>query len=130
MFTMSAIACEGGSRARARRANRLTAMRFDVRPLRSIHCIYMAPRKDDVLNMRVSERQRAAYERAAALEHTTLTAFVTGAADARAEEVLVAHSSVPVPSEVFEQLLAVLDQPGDKLQWMERALADRRFTNS
>lgn len=90
----------------------------------------MAARKDDVLNMRVSERQRAAYERAAALENTTLTAFVTGAADARAEEVLVAHSSMPVPSEVFDHLLAVLDQPGEQLQWMERVLAERRFTNA
>lgn len=90
----------------------------------------MAPRKDDVLNMRVSERQRGAYERAAALENTTLTAFVTGAADARAEEILVAHNSMAVPSEVFDQLLAVLDQPGEQLPWMERALAERRFTNA
>ncbi|MGH9190309.1 MAG: DUF1778 domain-containing protein, partial [Acidimicrobiales bacterium] len=44
-------------------------------------------RKDKVLNVRVTERQRTAYERAASLENTTVTAFVTGAADERAEQV-------------------------------------------
>jgi uncharacterized protein (DUF1778 family) len=86
--------------------------------------------KDRVLNVRISERQRAAYERAAALEETTVTAFVTGAADHRAEQVLLAHSSMQVGSDVFDALLAVLDEPAKQLPWMEKVLADRRFTNS
>ena len=86
--------------------------------------------KDKVLNVRISERQRTAYERAAALEDTTVTAFVTGAADERAEQVLVAHSSMRVPSDVFDGLLALLDEPGERLPWMEKVLADRRFTNA
>jgi uncharacterized protein (DUF1778 family) len=90
----------------------------------------MASRKNKVLNVRVTERQRTAYERAAALEDTTVTAFVTGAADARAEQVLVAHSSMQLPGDVFDGLLAMLDQPGDRLPWMEKVLADRRFTNA
>ena len=90
----------------------------------------MTPRKDKVLNVRVTERQRMAYERAAALENTTVTAFVTGAADRRAEELLVAGSSMPVPSDVFDGLLAMLDGPAERLPWMEKVLADRRFTNA
>ncbi len=90
----------------------------------------MTSRKDRVLNVRISERQRVAYERAAALEDTTVTAFVTGAADQRAEQVLLAHNSMPVPNDVFDALLALLDAPADPLPWMENVLANRRFTNS
>lgn len=90
----------------------------------------MRTRKDKVLNVRVTERQRTTYERAAALEDTTVSAFLTGAADERAEQVLVAHSSMRVPSDVFDGLLAMLDQPGERLAWMEKVLADQRFTNA
>ena len=96
----------------------------------SIRCIDMTDRRDKVLNVRVTGRQRAAYERAAALEETTVTAFVTGAADERAEQILVAHSSMQVPSDVFDGLLAMLDQPSERLAWMEKVLTDRRFTNA
>lgn len=34
-----------------------------------------------------------------------------------------------VPSDVFDGLLAMLDHPGERLPWMEKALANRRFTN-
>lgn len=90
----------------------------------------MGARKDKVLNVRVTERQRAMYERAAALEGTTVSAFLTGAADERAEQVLVAHRSMRVPSDVFDGLLAMLDQPGERLAWMDKVLADQRFTNA
>lgn len=90
----------------------------------------MGTRKDKVLNVRVTERQRTTYERAAALEDTTVSAFLTGAADERAAQVLMAHSSMRVPSDVFDGLLAMLDQPGERLVWMEKVLADQRFTNA
>lgn len=90
----------------------------------------MGSRKDKVLNVRVTERQRTTYERAAALEDTTVSAFLTGAADERAEQVLVANSSMRVPSDVFDGLLAMLDQPGERLVWMEKVLTDQRFTNA
>lgn len=86
-------------------------------------------KRDRVLNVRLTGRQRAAYERAAALENTTLSAFVTEAADERAERVLVARSSMQVPSDVFDGLLALLDEPGERLPWMEKVLADQRFTH-
>jgi hypothetical protein len=38
--------------------------------------------------------------------------------------------SLPVPSDVFDGLLAMLDRPVERLVWMERVLGDPRFTNS
>jgi hypothetical protein len=49
----------------------------------SVQCVDME-RKDKVLNLRVSDKQRAVYERAAALEGVSVSALVTSAADARA----------------------------------------------
>lgn len=89
----------------------------------------METRKEKVLNVRVSERQRAAYERAAVLEGTTLSGFVTGAADERADQVLATNSSLRVASEVFDGLLALLDEPEDRLGWMEKVLSGPRFEN-
>lgn len=67
--------------------------------------------KDKALNLRVSEAQRAAYERAAALEGSTVSALITSAADERARAILDAHASMSVPPDVFDQLLARLDEP-------------------
>ncbi|MGH2883070.1 MAG: DUF1778 domain-containing protein [Solirubrobacteraceae bacterium] len=86
-------------------------------------------RKDRVLNLRVSERQRAAYERAAALQGVSVSALVTAAADARDEELLDAHASMTVPSQVFDGLLAALDQPTVLAPALEKALLERRFEN-
>ena len=55
---------------------------------------------------------------------------MTGAADERAEQILIAHSSITVPSDVFDGLLAMLDAPTDRLPWMEKVLVDPRFTNA
>ena len=86
-------------------------------------------RKDRVLNLRVSDRQRGAYERAAALEGVSVSALVTAAADARAEELLDAHASMTVPSEVFDGLLAALDQSAVLAPALEKALVRPRFEN-
>jgi uncharacterized protein (DUF1778 family) len=86
-------------------------------------------RKDKVLNLRVSDRQRTVYERAAALEGVSVSALVTLAADARAEEVLHAHASMTVPADVFDQLLAALDQPAPVAPALEKALSRPRFQN-
>ena len=94
-----------------------------------IHCVVMTDRKDKALNLRVSERQRAVYERAAALEGTTVSALVTSAADARANDVLHAHASMVVPSDVFDDLLAALDKPATLAPPLEKALVNPRFEN-
>ena len=94
----------------------------------SIHCVDMAT-KDKVLNLRVSERQRSTYERAAALEGVSVTALVTTAADARADEVLHAHAAMAVPTDVFDALLARLDEPAPLAPALERALSHPRYDN-
>jgi len=86
-------------------------------------------RKDKVLNLRVSDRQRRVYERAAALEGISVSALVTAAADARADELLVAHASLTVPSDVFDQLLSALDRPAPLAPALEGALTEPRFAN-
>ena len=89
----------------------------------------MEGRKEKVLNVRVSDRQRAAYERAAALAGTTLSGFVTGAADERAEQILAEATTLAVPSETFDFLLGLLDAPAQRLEWMEKVLANPRYKN-
>jgi len=86
-------------------------------------------RKDKVLNVRVSERQRALYERVAALQGVSVSALVTSAADARANELLHAHASMTVPADVFDDLLAALDQPAALAPALEKALTEPRFQN-
>ena len=86
-------------------------------------------RKDKVLNLRVSDRQRTVYQRAAALEGISVSALVTSAADARAGELLHAHASMTVPADVFDGLLAALDQPAVLPPALEKALDEQRFEN-
>ncbi len=89
-----------------------------------------AERKDKQLNLRVSERQRAAYERAAALEGESMASLVLSAADARAEAVLRAHATTVVSADVFDALLARLDEPSAPLApSLEKALASPTFVN-
>lgn len=86
-------------------------------------------RKDRVLNVRVSDRQRSVYERAAALQGVSVSALVTAAADARADELLHAHASMTVPTDVFDDLLAALDAPVVLAPSLEKALVEPRFEN-
>jgi len=94
----------------------------------SIQCIDME-RKDKTLNLRVSDRQRTVYERAAELEGISVSALVTSAADARADELLHEHASMTVPADVFDDLLAALDQPAVLSPPLEKALIEPRFEN-
>ena len=86
-------------------------------------------RKDRVLNVRVSPRQRSMYERAAAIEGMSVSALLTSAADDRAEEVLRSHSSMTVSPEMFDRLLAGLDEQAPLAPSLEKALHDQRFEN-
>lgn len=86
-------------------------------------------RKDKVLNLRVSDRQRTTYERAAAVEGVTVTALVTSAADAHAEEILRTHATLALPGEVFDELLAALDRPPTLAAPLKKALTKPRFEN-
>jgi uncharacterized protein (DUF1778 family) len=84
-------------------------------------------RKEKVLNVRLSPRQRSTYERAAALEGTTVSALVTSAADQRAEEVLRSHATLTVASDTFDQLLAALETSATLAPPLEKALAKPVF---
>ncbi len=86
-------------------------------------------RKDKTLNLRVSFRQRTVYERAAALQGISVSALVTSAADDRADEVLHAHAVMTVPADVFDDLLAALDQPAVIAPALAKAFAEPRFEN-
>ncbi len=77
----------------------------------------------------MSESQRQAYERAADLEGVSVSALVTGAADEKAEELLRLHSSMTVPSDVFDRLLAALDEPATIAPALKRALRKPLFEN-
>ncbi len=94
----------------------------------SIQCIGM-PRKNKVLNLRVSDRQRSIYERAADLEGISVSALVTSAADARSDELQHTHASMSVPADVFDDLLAALDRPTVLAPALENALIEPRFEN-
>ena len=85
--------------------------------------------KSRVLNVRIDEHQREAYERAAALTGTSVSALVTEAADQRAEEILGASSTLHLPSEIFDKLLRALEKPAPLSASLEKAFADRRFVN-
>jgi len=85
--------------------------------------------KNKALNLRVSDRQRAAYERAAALEGMSVSALVTSGADERAEQILHAHASMTVPADVFDQLLSALDQQTPLAASLEKAFDEPRFEN-
>jgi uncharacterized protein (DUF1778 family) len=92
----------------------------------SIRCVYME-RKEKVLNVRLSPRQRSTYERAAALEGITVSALVTSAADQRAEEVLRSHATLIVASDTFDRLLKALDTPAALATPLEKALTNPVF---
>lgn len=94
----------------------------------SIQCVGME-RKNKVLNVRISDRQRSLYERAAALEGISVSELVTSGADARACELLLTHTSLTVPSDVFDDLLAALDRPNPLASALEKALIEPRFAN-
>ena len=94
----------------------------------SIHCVDME-RKAKVLNLRVSDRQRQDYERAAEAEGISVSALVTSAADDRAADILHAHSSMKVPADVFDELLAALDAPVTLSPSLEKALRAPRYSN-
>lgn len=67
--------------------------------------------KDQQLHLPVTGDQRSQHERAAEMEGVPLKSLVLGAADAHARHVLREHASLGVPSDVFDELLASLDEP-------------------
>lgn len=70
------------------------------------------PPKTDRIETRVSVEARRRIDRAAALQGSSLSAFIVSAAVERADEVIAAHDTTTVPGEYFDRLLAAIDKPG------------------
>jgi uncharacterized protein (DUF1778 family) len=78
------------------------------------------------LNFRISAEAEARLRAAAEVAQETLTEFVLGAAEERADEVLA--SRTVVPADYFDQLLAALDAPPEPMPALVRAVKrPRRF---
>ncbi|MGH3263166.1 MAG: DUF1778 domain-containing protein [Trebonia sp.] len=52
---------------------------------------------------------------ASALEHTSLSGFMVAAAAEKAERVIAQHAYTLVPSDYFDRLLEILEQPPEPL---------------
>ena len=52
---------------------------------------------------------------ASALEHTSMSGFVVAAAAEKAERVIAEHAYTLVPSDYFDRLLEVLDEPAEPM---------------
>lgn len=78
------------------------------------------------LNFRIPEEAEKRLRAAAEAANETLTEFVLGAAEARAEELLA--SRTVVPPDYFDQLLAALNEPPTPVPVLARAARrQRRF---
>lgn len=73
----------------------------------------MAPesRKDQRLNLRIEEQDRALFDRAARARRESLTQFLVESGRERAERILADRTSFPVGPKELEQLLAAMDRP-------------------
>lgn len=76
------------------------------------------------LNFRVPEDVERRLRSAAESTSQSLTDFVLGAAQERADEVLSTHTVVP--TEYFDNLLAALDEPPQPMPALQRAARRRR----
>jgi uncharacterized protein (DUF1778 family) len=79
------------------------------------------------LNFRIPVETERRLRAAAEAAHETLTEFVLGPAQARAEEMLSAKTVVP--ADYFDRLLAALDEPPEPMPVLaEASRRPRRYT--
>lgn len=82
--------------------------------------------KTDRFEARLSTDERERIERAAATAGQSMSAFMVGAAVDRADEVIAAVMTTVVPTDYFDGLLAVLDEPEPAPRLAEAAGRARR----
>jgi len=63
---------------------------------------------------------------ASALEHMSLSGFVVAAAAEKAERVIAEHAYTLVPSDYFDRLLEILDQPSEPMPELGAAVDRER----
>jgi uncharacterized protein (DUF1778 family) len=86
--------------------------------------VAMAATSVSRLNFRISAESERQLRSAAEASHETLTDFVLGAAQDRADEVL--RTRTVVPSDYFDQLLAALDEPPVSVPALAKAARRKR----
>ncbi len=85
--------------------------------------------KDERLQIRVDPAGKSLLERAAAATHLSVSAFVTQAAAARAEEVLAERSSVRLSPAAATAFTEAMERPAEVNDRLAAALRrDRKFT--
>lgn len=84
-----------------------------------------SPRKDDVIQIRVSAETKALFNRAAELRGQKLSEFVVTSARARAEDTLLDQRLFILDPEAHEKFLKMLDAPA-KPNAKLRALLNRK----
>jgi uncharacterized protein (DUF1778 family) len=70
---------------------------------------------------RIPEAAKSRIQRAAELEHVSLSEFIRTAAEGRADEVLRTHSVMLLPSDVFDAVYSALDGPVEAIPALARA---------
>lgn len=89
----------------------------------------MASVKDERLQIRVDPAAKSLLERAAAATHLSVSAFVTQAAAARAEEVLAERSSIRLSPAAATAFAEALEHPGAVNDRLAAALRrERKFS--
>lgn len=89
----------------------------------------MATVKDERLQIRVGPTDKSLLERAAAVSHVNLSAFVLQAAAARAEEILAERHTIRLSAHAAEVFSEALQRPAKANQRLADALSrPRKFT--
>jgi uncharacterized protein (DUF1778 family) len=79
------------------------------------------------LELRIQSESKRRIEHAANLVHESTSDFVRGAAERRADEVLLEHSAVTiVPAEYFDRMIAALEESPRADPALSRAAAKAR----
>ena len=93
------------------------------------HREYMSTIKDERLQIRVGPADKALLERAAAVSHLNVSAFVVQAAASRAEEVLAERSSIRLSGEAATAFTEALERPAEVNERLSSALGrERKFS--
>ena len=89
----------------------------------------MSTIKDERLQIRVGPADKALLERAAAVSHLNVSAFVVQAAASRAEEVLAERSSIRLSGEAATAFAEALERPAEVNERLSSALGrERKFS--
>ncbi len=75
------------------------------------------------LEVRLSPEQDALIREAAALQASTVSAFVLGAVEARARDVIFDSRDLVLSAEAYERFLAELDRPAEQSTVLEDLFA-------